>query len=512
MFSIEISETKKKILLHLLIILLFASILRIPTFSLSVIDWDETAYALVAREILMGNWPYSSTFDHKPIGLYLHFALIMSIAGDNPTASRILSFILVLFSSLILKSLLQERLNVSAIRSTLFALLFLLMCSGLGGISSNSEHVVNFYVLLWCWSTFNALYSSKKYFFLSGALMGIAFQSNYLSVVIIIGFYVGLIFYAVTIFNNSKDSLKLISSATILGLLGFIFTVSILLLPIIMWGNIDQYFELQTRFLSGYLPKQGSLIRLSNLLGILSSFIIVIIFLVYKSFMRKKEITNLKNIAENYLFAFLLIGSIVATSASGRFYGHYFLFNLPTVLLFVSCLFRTASLSKDAYVLIFLIMFTTGIVTGVHGVFYAVKGGIDSVRTLTDRQLKYDTPRIIANNIKQYISLNEKIYVVCAQPVIYQLLETTPPTRYPFYIHHFDKSYAKAFGFKVRDKVSEILDKEPAVIVLGQFEKCTNSIKLENWEWLRTQIKLKKYQHVNTINQNMIFIAAPKKH
>ena len=42
---------------HVLFLFLSVCLLRGVTLYLSVIDWDETAYTLVGREILHGNWP-----------------------------------------------------------------------------------------------------------------------------------------------------------------------------------------------------------------------------------------------------------------------------------------------------------------------------------------------------------------------------------------------------------------------------------------------------------------------
>src|SRR5690242_11241170 len=46
-----------------LILLVIAFALRAPAIGLSEIDWDESNFSLVAREILRGHWPYTAVFD-----------------------------------------------------------------------------------------------------------------------------------------------------------------------------------------------------------------------------------------------------------------------------------------------------------------------------------------------------------------------------------------------------------------------------------------------------------------
>src|SRR4029079_5973964 len=75
-------------------------LLRGPTFGLSEMSWDETAFVLVAREILNGHWPFTTLFDHKPIGLYFHFAAALALFGDDPIAARMLGWIVVTATAL----------------------------------------------------------------------------------------------------------------------------------------------------------------------------------------------------------------------------------------------------------------------------------------------------------------------------------------------------------------------------------------------------------------------------
>lgn len=62
--------------------------LRLPGFFRSVLDWDESLYALMAGQWLAGHLPYTTIWDNKPVGIYAIFALFEAVFRNPVIAIR----------------------------------------------------------------------------------------------------------------------------------------------------------------------------------------------------------------------------------------------------------------------------------------------------------------------------------------------------------------------------------------------------------------------------------------
>ena len=77
-------------------------VLRFSAFFETVIDWDETNFLLMGRDLLRGYAPYTTVYDHSPIGGTLLFALAQLIFGQTVLAIRILTWLAVALESFLL--------------------------------------------------------------------------------------------------------------------------------------------------------------------------------------------------------------------------------------------------------------------------------------------------------------------------------------------------------------------------------------------------------------------------
>jgi 4-amino-4-deoxy-L-arabinose transferase-like glycosyltransferase len=68
----------KKRTSFLLLFLVFLT--RWPILHRTVLDWDESLYALMAQQWRLGHLPYTTIWDNKPVGIYAIFALFQMIA------------------------------------------------------------------------------------------------------------------------------------------------------------------------------------------------------------------------------------------------------------------------------------------------------------------------------------------------------------------------------------------------------------------------------------------------
>ncbi len=115
-----------------------ALLLRLPALPQSVIDWDESFYLLMAREMLRGHPPYTVIWDNKPPGLFMLFALAQIAFGQTILAMRLLAVIAATATSFLLW-LFGWRVLGSAAIGALAALFYALFSTQNGGLASNAE-------------------------------------------------------------------------------------------------------------------------------------------------------------------------------------------------------------------------------------------------------------------------------------------------------------------------------------------------------------------------------------
>src|SRR5271166_5441166 len=71
------------------LLLLFALVLRAPSFGVTGLDWDESLYLVMAQRWLQGGLPYVAVWDQHPIGLPALLAASTWLIGDGLLAARI---------------------------------------------------------------------------------------------------------------------------------------------------------------------------------------------------------------------------------------------------------------------------------------------------------------------------------------------------------------------------------------------------------------------------------------
>lgn len=62
---------------------------RLPYFAVSVVNWDESTFALLGQDLLDGHLPYTHLWDTKPPLVYVMFALFIYLFGRSIAALRI---------------------------------------------------------------------------------------------------------------------------------------------------------------------------------------------------------------------------------------------------------------------------------------------------------------------------------------------------------------------------------------------------------------------------------------
>lgn len=80
--------------LWLLASLALSFLFRLPSFPFSVVDWDESTFAIMGDSLLRGHLPYTELTDNKPPLIFLLFAALQATFGKSLLAIRVAATVL----------------------------------------------------------------------------------------------------------------------------------------------------------------------------------------------------------------------------------------------------------------------------------------------------------------------------------------------------------------------------------------------------------------------------------
>ena len=447
---------------------------RLIVLPLSVIDWDESIFALVAQQMLAGHLPYDVVFDHKPIGLYLIFAGFFAVLGDSVGAIRTIPIVFVGGTAILLAWLSRRQFDMNALQAGLVAAMYGVLTLPNGGLATNTEILMNLFVV----GAVALLIKggldrrvSLLYALLTGFALGAVLQVNYLGGILVAGVAA---FYLAWIYDGTRPAAEVLRLYFVNGMsifTGFVLCNLMLVLPIIVAGNFAEYVGLQRAYLGGYDPV-GLSVQLDRLyrggIALLPFLMLGAVFLfegAHRLLVRRDRTP--RGEAERRLRAWTVmwVFALLAASASGRFYGHFFLFLLPSSLMLAAGLLwlcREQLLLRRGLTswLVLMAAFTT---LQHDGIFIQGARGYVNI-------LRNHGPDIVARAsaaMSARLQAGETIYVYDAQPIHYFQTRTVPPTRFAFPQHHLRQEEALRLGIDRGAHMREILDARPRFIVVG---------------------------------------------
>lgn len=103
-----------------------------------VVDWDESMYLLMARELLHGGLPYVTIFQEKPLGPTVFVAAALWIFGESIWSLRLLGSLCVAATTLLLLQLALAG-GLSRLAAVGGAMLYAIYSARMGGMASNTE-------------------------------------------------------------------------------------------------------------------------------------------------------------------------------------------------------------------------------------------------------------------------------------------------------------------------------------------------------------------------------------
>ncbi len=348
-----------------LLLLGICIIFFIPYFPPFVdLCYDGGVFQYMGMLLDNGQLPYTDAFDHKPPVIF-----ILNYLGFQITPNSIwgiffiFSFFTYIASILIYKAAFK-RTNNKAL-SILFSAIFI-------GLNYNSSILEDYNLTrqFTSWLTLYILYilfdteRSKLSFSLIGSLLGIIFftQQNEVLAIATVTLY-GMFFSEKWNLNTLKT---IVLNCSYLAL-GLLVSFGALGLIIYSWGNFNDFIDQAFLFnLNKYIGDDtfwDKLIRTISrffvITGKLSGVLLVtLLFIIYNLVTAYKKKITLPT--ELKVISIGLLIQLLASSISGRAFGHYFLMFIPFLMYILMLSYRTLSakmFTYTKYAIVFVVCF-----------------------------------------------------------------------------------------------------------------------------------------------------------
>ena len=461
--------------------------LRFSTLFQSVINWDETVFLLMGRSLLRGEIPYTTVWEHSPMGTPVLFALAQALLGQSVLSIRILTWVAVTTECFLLY-LLGSSIGVGepASRSrgvevgVIAGLLYAAFSLNNGGLSAHRELMLAPFVTLAIILFLSARAGasgpariSSVRLLLIGLLLGFALQIKYLYVFEFIALW--LIAMASLLFERRDGASGFLAEAVR-------YTVLLATGPVALVTLIGAYFAsvghfpdfLRTNFIAAAAYAQGESFSIHlalrkvldqwypNFLLWLSLILAPLYLLVVRDVDRRER--------RNLIYLLIWAGcAFVGVCFSGRFFDHYWLEMLPPLcsiaaLIVVGLLRAYARPAAIGYGLALALVLAGPL----HATMFAPlvsNAGLLYRHTFRGQAYPVDTAARVSAYLNDRVGQVDSIYVVDYEPVVYYLVNAKAPTKFVFPLFLILESSQGVPGIDPLRELRVIMDKQPRYVV-----------------------------------------------
>lgn len=459
-------------------------LLRLSTFYVSVINWDESLYLLIAEQWLKGHPPYTVIWDNKPPGIYFVFAIALNLLGSSITSIRAISCIAVILTCYLLYRI-GEVLDQKQGKTTgiLAGVFYAVLMTNNGGLASNTEIFYLFFVV----SAFYGLIAQEKpggesfplsnfRWLIIGFLLGIGFQIKY-SVVFDLLAMTGL---SLVRFTRDRGKQLFISIGFLI--LGFSLPLLITIAYFLSVNQLESY--LYANFVSNQLritadapsialPIQaiGNELYHKWIFWLLS----IVLLPLYLLLNKRAEVTERWWLVSILIWLFIDVLCII-TVFKVVIYDHYFLQINPALCLssaYITTMLLSSRRSLDKRMQM-LWKWGFAVLLGIV-VFHSQTLGfhfLQSAKFAYFNQIKGvknwgNSTAIVAEYVKQRIQEEDYIYVVDDQPIIYFLAGAKTPGSYAAYppFLALRQDLPNITGINPIHELEKIMQKQPVYVI-----------------------------------------------
>lgn len=452
--------------------LLFLPFLHVP------LERDEGAYGYIAQRILAGELPYRDAFDHKPPLVYYVYASFIKFFGNSIEAIRIPTLVYSLATTAAIFYL--GFLLFGARGGLVSALLFAVFSGGplIQGSSSNTE---TFMILPLILALIFFLKGKKMDYFWAGLFSGIAVMFKQVAIFNFLVLFGFLVFRRVKLHNElpacrqGRRGIKrfcgfqsAVPREVFYLIAGFLFVPFFFATYFWLKGALPNYiysvflvnrqylqaipFGLWDRMLHGVYTT-FAIARLENAV-LWALAVIGSVYIVARGRSRQSLV----------LFFWSLV-SLLAVSASGLFFGHYYIQLVPGLCLLSAFSFKV--IKERSGKLIKIVLFVPAILliwpAVVYQLPYHFKYSPEEISIRQYGQDSYVTSYHLAQILKRELKPGEKVFVWAANPEFYFYLGQKAPTKY---FNYLDWMETESIKMQI---IKEITINEPDYIIWTKY-------------------------------------------
>lgn len=436
------------------VFLLLAVIIRFGTFFPSVINHDESTYIIIGNGLLNGQTYLVDSFDTKPIGIFLVYALFNFLSGGS-------IFLMRLFTALVvgLTAFLVYRLGRKATGESMVGIaagvFYILLASIFKyyGLSPNTElffvpFAVAAVLLVW------GKHRKTLHYTAAGLLLGVGFVIKY--VIAADALAIGLI----VLWQGwqNKNLLKAIAAQALPMTLAFFIPILLVYNYYVQIDQVDNFLFYTLQVTSKYPVDAAAIDRLLFVLDFFGRFFLFTILAVL-AYLNKPS----RSLWTSFLLLWLLCVTII-TLVPGKTFGHYQVQMMPVLALMAAHYFASHK-NRTAKKLRGFFMATMVLVLGI---------GIALFQYYSS---KTDNARLITQALEQRLEVGEQVYTGDYHHIVYHLLGQESATPYVHssllhYAHHVN-----ALGIDLDKEAKRIVHEVQPRYVLFRKDEPSNALR-----------------------------------
>ena len=422
------------------VLLLLTVLSRLPAFALSVVDWDESLYFIMAEQWRAGHLPYTTVWDNKPIGIYAVFAAFQALVGDTPVAMRVAGVLAIAGTAVLVYRLTRHLLRdlsplTAELSGAIAGVLTIVTTIPDGGVASNTEIFMEAFTclgMLLALTPVGRLGTARV--FAIGLSLGIAFMLKYVAVFDMLAVFLAVI----ALPGRTRPGLSRLWDVVRLGVVFSLGALAPFVAAVLLYaahGALGVF--LQASLLSNLrrvaIPVSGHSF-LGNFHGqmvLYPTLYAALLWVVLRALMGRGQ-----GRIEMLVLLFWVVTSSVGVAAGGLYFSHYFLQILPVLCIAAGLLVgQVASWWRPAPKAVLLVLVAAGLIPPVHEAAIDIGRMVPiTLRAPVGFGPLRDTPAEVARDIRPELAKapGQTIYVFDGEPVLYSLLHARLPTKYVF--------------------------------------------------------------------------------
>lgn len=420
------------------VVVFLVGIVRIELLDIPL-ERDEGEYAYAGQLILKGMLPYKDIYNMKYPGIYVAYAIIIFIFGENNQSIHF-GLLVINAMTIILIFLLGKRL-IGLVGAIVAAIAFAILSLGqyVQGVWANAEHFVIFFITAAMLMMLRGVEKSEFLnLFLAGLFFGLGFSMKQHGVAFFIFAMLYIFYYS---FKNRVFQWQKFLYWSVCLASGFLLIIITIFFFMIWAGIFENFWFWTVKYATAYISQvswnEAAKNFIVSFVSILSSTYILWMFVIFGFFL---ILLSVKTSKDNRMFLFMYgIFSIVAICPGFYFRPHYFILLLPFVSLSVGLTVKWFSeslrnffLEKSHQELTCRNAIMAGGLAGmgiffIVGFFQPIYNEYDFLFNWTNFQRcrsvyginSFNESLVIADFINTHTNMNDRIAVLGSEPQIF---------------------------------------------------------------------------------------------